>query len=111
MVFPRDNIFTDMVKMLYLADTPTNVFPSLHVFNSLAACIAIAQSEKLRRHPVISNGAYVLAGLIILATMFLKQHSVIDVMGAVLMAYTLYQFVYVTEKKKVPSVSRRREFG
>ncbi|MDO4598681.1 MAG: phosphoesterase, partial [[Ruminococcus] gnavus] len=31
-VFPRDNIFTDMVKMLYLADTPTNVFPSLHVF-------------------------------------------------------------------------------
>ena len=110
-VFPRDNIFTDMVRMLYLADTPTNVFPSLHVFNSLAACIAIAQSEQLKKHPVISNGAYILAGLIILATMFLKQHSVIDVMGAVLMAYTLYQFVYATEKKKVPSVSRSREFG
>ena len=71
-VFPRDNIFTDMVRMLYLADTPTNVFPSLHVFNSLAACIAIAQSEQLKKHPVISNGAYILAGLIILATMFLK---------------------------------------
>lgn len=99
-VFPRDNIFTDMVGMLYLADTPTNVFPSLHVFNSLAACIAIAQSEQLKKHPVISNGAYILAGLIILATMFLKQHSVIDVMGAVLMAYTLYQFVYATEKKE-----------
>ena len=110
-VFPRDNIFTDMVRMLYLADTPTNVFPSLHVFNSLAACIAIVQSEQLKKHPVISNGAYILAGLIILATMFLKQHSVIDVMGAVLMAYTLYQFVYATEKKKVPSVSRSREFG
>ena len=53
-VFPRDNIFTDMVRMLYLADTPTNVFPSLHVFNSLAACIAIAQSEQLKKHPAVS---------------------------------------------------------
>ena len=109
--FPRENVFTDMVRWLYRTDTPTNVLPSIHVFNSLAACIAIAQSEQLKKHPVISNGAYILAGLIILATMFLKQHSVIDVMGAVLMAYTLYQFVYATEKKKVPSVSRSREFG
>ncbi len=91
-VFPRDNVFTDLVKMLYLVDTPTNVFPSLHVFNSLAACIAIAKSERLRKHPVICTGAYILAGLIILSTMFLKQHSVIDVIGAVFMAYVLYQF-------------------
>ena len=43
-VFERDNIFVDLVKMLYQTDTPTNVFPSLHVFNSLAACIAIKNS-------------------------------------------------------------------
>lgn len=106
-VFPRDNIFTDMVKMLYMADTPTNVFPSLHVFNSLAACIAIYESKTLKRHKVISSCAYVLAGSIILATMFLKQHSVIDVMGACLMAYTLYQFVYAAERRKAPNVSKQ----
>ena len=33
--FERDNIFVDMVKMLYKADTPTNVLPSIHVFNSI----------------------------------------------------------------------------
>ncbi len=108
-VFPRDNVFTDMVKMLYKTDTPTNVFPSLHVFNSLAACIAIADSRKLQQHKVVSTAAYILAGLIVLATMFLKQHSVIDVMGAVLMAYTLYQFVYVAERRKVVGLSKQRD--
>lgn len=107
-VFPRDNIFTDMVKLLYRSDTPTNVFPSLHVFNTLAACIAIRKSETLRKHKAVSAAAFVLAGLIILATVFLKQHSVIDVIGAVLMAYTLYQFVYVEERKKAPSVQEQR---
>lgn len=107
-VFARDNMFTDMVKMLYRADTPTNVFPSLHVFNTIAVCIAICRSEALKKHRLICRSAYTLGGLIILATMFLKQHSVIDVMGAVLMAYTLYQFVYVSEKKSVPKISEQR---
>ena len=109
--FERDNIFVDMVKVLYRTDTPTNVLPSLHVFNSLGACIAIYHSEALRRHKVICAGAYTLAGLIILATMFLKQHSVIDVMAAFLMAYTLYQFVYETSRKKVPKMSRQTVLG
>ena len=110
-VFPRENVFTELVRILYRTDTPTNVFPSLHVFNSIAACIAIHESEALQKHKVVCWGSYLLATTIVLATMFLKQHSVIDVMGEILMAYTLYQFVYATEKKKVPSVSRRREFG
>ena len=109
--FERDNIFVDMVRTLYRADTPTNVLPSLHVFNSLGACIAIYHSEALRKHKVICAGAYILAGLIILATMFLKQHSVIDVMAAFLMAYTLYQFVYETSRKKVPKMSRQTALG
>lgn len=105
--FTRDNIFIDLVKTLYRADTPTNVLPSLHVFNSIGACIAISHNKKLRSHKIISWSAYILAGLIILATMFLKQHSVIDVMAAVLMAYTLYQFVYVASRKKVPKLSNQ----
>ena len=76
------------------------LFPSLHVFNSLSACIAIYESAELRKHRAVSTGAYILAGLIILATMFLKQHSVLDVMAAFVMAYVLYQFVYAGGEKK-----------
>lgn len=107
-VFERDNIFVDLVKIVYRTDTPTNVFPSLHVFNSLAACIAIYQSEALKKHPAVCKGAYVLAALIILSTMFLKQHSVVDVIMAFVMAYILYQFVYAAEMKKVPGTARRK---
>ena len=98
----------DMVRTLYRADTCTNVFPSLHVFNSLSVCIAVGESEALRKHKGVCIGVYVLAGLIILATMFLKQHSVLDVMGAGVMAYVLYQFVYAPQKRRAPKFARQK---
>lgn len=99
-IFERDNIFVNMVKVLYRTDTPTNVFPSLHVFNTLAACIALNRNERFKRHKIVCMSTHMLAALIILATMFLKQHSVIDVMAAFLMAYILYQIVYATQEQK-----------
>lgn len=98
--FERDNIFVDMVKLLYRADTPTNVMPSIHVYNSLAASIAISRSRVLQRYKPVCIGAYILAVLIILATMFLKQHSVIDVASAIVMAHMLYQLFYVPEGRR-----------
>lgn len=106
-VFERDNIFVDMVRMLYRADTCTNVFPSLHVFNSLSVCIAIHESGSLRRHKAVCMASYMLGALIILATMFLKQHSVLDVLAAFFMAYVLYQFVYAAEGKKALGYAKR----
>ena len=107
-VFERDNIFVDMVRMLYRADTCTNVFPSLHVFNSLSVCIAIHESQTLRKHRAVCMGAYTLGGLIILATMFLKQHSVLDVLGAGVMACVLYQFVYAPQRRRVPKFAGQK---
>ena len=73
-------------KVLYKTDTPTNVLPSIHVFNSIGAGIAISHSNDLKKHRWIQISAYILAALIILSTMFLKQHSVTDVIAAVTMA-------------------------
>lgn len=109
-MFERDNIFVDAVRMLYRTDTCTNVFPSLHVFNTLCACIAIHKSQALKKHKAVCIGAYVLGALIIMATMFLKQHSVLDVTGAFIMAYLLYHWVYAEETKKVPGYSKRPVF-
>lgn len=92
--FTRDNIFLDMVKMLYAADTCTNVFPSIHVFNSLAANFAIQKSQQLSKHKGLRIGSYILCILIILSTMFLKQHSTFDVLTGIVMASALYWLVY-----------------
>lgn len=105
--FVRDNIFVDMVKQLYATDTPTNVLPSIHVFNSLGVSFAIAHSERLKKRPYIQYAAYILAGLIILSTVFLKQHSVTDVIAAMVMAGTVYPFVYVPANRKAASLSHQ----
>lgn len=105
--FVRDNIFTDMVRMLYRTDTPTNVLPSIHVFNSIGAVIAVSHSNALKKHRKLQYASYVMAFLIILSTMFLKQHSVTDVIAAFAMACIIYPFVYSTETKKAARLSHQ----
>lgn len=83
--FPRDNIFTDMVAALYRTDTPTNILPSIHVFNSLAIHMSLTNCQALKDKKIVKNASLALTILIIMSTMFLKQHSVIDVcLGATL---------------------------
>ena len=38
---PGKNIFSGMVAALYQTDTPTNVFPSIHVYNSIGTHIEL----------------------------------------------------------------------
>ena len=90
--FIHHNVFTDMVKHLYATDTPTNILPSIHVFNSLAVFFALQGSEQLRPHRIIRALAGLLTVLIVLSTMFLKQHSVVDVSMGTLMAFAVQMF-------------------
>ena len=39
----RDNIFTAMVAHLWQTDTPTNLWPSIHVYNSIGAHVALCR--------------------------------------------------------------------
>lgn len=107
-VMPRDNIFTTLVSMIYKADTPTNLWPSIHVYNSLGAHIAILKNETLRRKPLIHIGSLVLCVSIILSTMFLKQHSVFDVLTAFIMAAVMYIVVYGFD---IVTVCQTRRYG
>ncbi|WP_346664324.1 phosphatase PAP2 family protein [uncultured Merdimonas sp.] len=106
-VFERDNIFVRMVQIIYATDTPTNVLPSLHVFNSLGAAIAIAHSSRLKKKKAVRIGAWLLTTLIILSTVFLKQHSATDVFAAFAMALVIYPLVYVTQEKKAPGLLKQ----
>ena len=107
-VFPRDNIFVDLVKMVYSTDTPTNVLPSLHVYNSVACHIAIVHSKKLSANKWITNSSFVLCSSIVMSTVFLKQHSVIDVFAAFVIIYFAYIAIYVPEKAKRTALAEQR---
>ncbi|MBQ3089566.1 MAG: phosphoesterase [Oscillospiraceae bacterium] len=87
---PEKNLFTRLVSFLYLADTSTNVCPSIHTFATLTAHYALHRCGLGRRHPVLYAVSGILAALIVLSTLLLKQHSVLDaVAGAGLLLLLL----------------------
>jgi membrane-associated phospholipid phosphatase len=101
----RSNICIDMLSHIYQVDTATNVFPSIHVFNSIGAFIAIHKSERLRNIKWLQWSAFLLTVLICMSTVFLKQHSILDVFGGIALSLIMYVIVYVPawgkEEKKV----------
>ncbi len=89
--FAHSNILSRLVAALYRADTNTNVFPSMHVIGSVAAAVAVWKSERLRflRIPWL-----ILATAICLSTVFIKQHSILDVFGGLGFCLPIYWGIY-----------------
>lgn len=97
------NILTKAVGLIYHADTNTNVFPSIHSFNSVAVFMMLFKSRfltgKARKPVLICSG--ILSGLIVISTLVLKQHSVLDAIGGVGLAFIMYSFVYIVNWKSI----------
>ena len=91
---PGDNLLTHLVAFLYKADTPTNIWPSIHVYNSIGAHLALMHNSELCKNRLLHTGSWLLCVSIILSTVFLKQHSMFDVLTAFIMAGIVYQVVY-----------------
>lgn len=90
----RDNVLIRMVNWFYTTDTSTNVLPSIHVFNSIGAHIAIRRNETLRQYKWIVPASFILMVLICLSTVFLKQHSALDGFAAIALSIIMYVIVY-----------------
>ena len=83
-----------LVSQLWQTDTPTNLFPSIHVYNSLGAHFAVMNNETLSGKKWVRRGSLILCVSIILSTMFIKQHSMFDVLMAFIMGAVMYAAVY-----------------
>lgn len=98
-----DGIFDRLVAFIYRSDTATNVFPSIHVFNSLACHAAWASSDYTRDKRYIRYISLLLCISIILSTVFLKQHTLWDVGAAFILFALCYVFYYcgIAEKWQI----------
>ncbi len=78
------DFFTAWVGMIYAADTNTNVLPSMHVVGCVGAALAlwdVSGKKRVWRHwraPML-----LLEVLISVSTVFVKQHSVLDIVAGV----------------------------
>ena len=99
-------ICNKIVLAIWKSDTPTNVFPSIHVYNSVVATVAMLKSNtKLGKNRYIRVSCIVTAILISLSTIFIKQHSLMDVTGGLVLAIIGYRLVY----NKVPIIQWLRK--
>ncbi len=102
--FPRDNFLVDFMKGFYEFDTNTNVCPSLHVVGSFAVLFASWNCKGLSS-PLSRIIFTVLTILISISTVFLKQHSIVDIIVGVILVFAVLPFAFVlpdviTKKKK-----------
>ncbi|MBR6392011.1 MAG: phosphatidic acid phosphatase [Eubacterium sp.] len=97
-VFANNNFCTQIAKFAYSVDTNTNVCPSIHVLGSMAVYFAARKSKafgSLSWRIVFC----VITVLITLSTLFVKQHSAVDIILAILLGTAAYPFVYPIGKK------------
>lgn len=96
--FARDNLFVDIVRLLYGFDTNTNVCPSLHVIGSFAVLFTTWYCKRFRTFwwQLLLTVTTV---LISISTVFLKQHSIIDVYVGLLVCAVSFPFAYILPDK------------
>ena len=93
-VYDLHTLSGNLLKFVQTVDTPKSVFPSMHVYVTLVLQYTLEMQKKLVPAWEIWVGR-VLAVLIVLSTMFTKQHSAVDVTAAIVMFAVL---AIVTEK-------------
>lgn len=101
-VLPSDgSVFDRMVQGLYWIDTPTNVLPSIHVFNSVVFHVTFCRGLERGSRRGWKRLSFALVVLIVISTVLIKQHSVIDIVLGFLMASVGYLLIYQRMLRRV----------
>ena len=97
--FPRpvvegNDIFSQLVKFIYSHDETNCVFPSIHVCNSIGVHAALVNCERFKDKKLFKTISFIICILICASTVFIKQHSIIDVFGGLILAAIIYVSIY-----------------
>ena len=99
----RENIFMDLINYLHAIDTPTDVLPSLHVYDAIVVAAGLHLTFKDKKVMLVLSD--ILTVLIVLSTMFIKQHSIIDVISAIVLFIPVFIIICFVIKP----VGRKKE--
>jgi membrane-associated phospholipid phosphatase len=99
-----NNITNKLILFIYSVDKPVNLFPSLHVALPVLTTLCLSQIRK--------KSVYILAPitvLIILSTLFIRQHHILDVVSGLLVAFIGYKFIFkkIMNSKNITKRNRK----
>ncbi|CAM3868283.1 phosphatase PAP2 family protein [Mesobacillus zeae] len=99
-----DGLFIDLVGMIYQHDQPFNCFPSIHVLTTFAIMLgSIHIKNKSLFHSVFIP---LIGSMIIISTLFVKQHFILDMFGSMFLTTFVYGIVF--ELLHVPVAEKSR---
>jgi membrane-associated phospholipid phosphatase len=104
-----DDVFTRLMLYVYNRDLPYNCFPSIHCFSCYLVMKAIYQSSFKNR--ISQTLIYSMSTLIILSTLFVKQHAIIDALAGFLLVELVYLVITRIEIQLNPSLNKHRKMG
>ena len=85
-IIASTDFFSRLTNTIYKYDMPNNTFPSLHV--ALTSTVSAFVYEKNTKVGIV---LIPLTFLIILSTMFIKQHVFLDVIGGLMLAVVIFK--------------------
>lgn len=91
-VFTEKNLWTTILGWIYRMDTPTGVCPSLHVAVSLGIASTWLREKIVK--PWIRGVITLFCFGVCLSVVFVKQHSVIDILAAIPLCLLAEWFVF-----------------
>lgn len=97
-VFARNNIFTNIIGVLYQIDTCTGVCPSLHVAISIGIASTWLREKSASRGCKMSIVAF--CALVCISVAFVKQHSVVDIFAAFPVCFVSEYITFIRPKRR-----------
>lgn len=99
-IIENNNIFNYLVNLIYSIDRPVNCFPSLHVLTTYF----IMRYTKYKDSKKNFYYTQIIGILIILSTLFIKQHFVMDVIGAIILCEVIILLVKKIDDSKIDKI-------
>ena len=93
-------VFRALCRLIYRFDRPVNVLPSLHCYEALSIHLSTFRSRFGGKHPALRAASAVLVLLICLSTVFIKQHSAVDLVAGCALAIASYALMEIFEKRR-----------
>jgi membrane-associated phospholipid phosphatase len=92
-----DSIFIKLVRITYALDEPYNCFPSIHVLTSYLVMKGFYKGNI--KNTIYKTFVYIMGSTIIVSTLFVKQHVVADIFGAILLVEIIdYVLSYINKR-------------
>jgi len=102
-----DDPFSWLMRYIYNRDQPYNCFPSIHCFSSYMVMRAIwTSSFRNKWNLTLITG---MSSLIIMSTLFVKQHVIMDVLGAIFVVEVVTAAIILVERRA--KLARERQKG